>query len=84
MSNNDYDSSYKYKTDDNELNECILARSEFYLNWWVHDNGSLRLPSFNRLNTSGILDLSLKFETEDALLTHVLTFTTENPADVIS
>jgi hypothetical protein len=81
---------YETETDPNDdyyeeefnTRECILARSEFYLSWWVHENGSLRLPTSVRLNGSGILDLSLHFTTEDAIYTHVLSFTTDNPSDV--
>jgi hypothetical protein len=73
----------------NELREserdrsiCILARSEFYLSWWVNEDGTLRIPSFNRLNSSGILDLSLQFSSESALYDHVINFRSENPSDV--
>jgi hypothetical protein len=62
--------------------ECILAQSQFYLSWWVHENGSLRVPGNVRLNTSGILDLSLYFTSEDAIYNHVLSFTSNNPGDV--
>lgn len=62
--------------------ECILARSEFYLSWWVHENGSLRVTSSLRLNGSGVLDLSLNFSSEDTIFTHVLNFTTDNPSEV--
>jgi hypothetical protein len=74
---NDY-----YYEEEFTTSECILARSEFYLSWWVHENGSLRLPPSVRLNGSGILDLSLHFTTENAIYTHVLSFTTDNPSDV--
>ena len=76
-------------SDDNEQQltfirpqDCILARSQFYLSWWVHENGSLRIPENVQLNTSGILDLSLYFSTEDAIFNHVLSFASENPSDV--
>lgn len=78
----DYGSSFSVNDSSSDSVECILARSEFYLSWWVFDNGSLRLPSFNRLNTSGILDLSLQFSSEDQILTHILSFTSDNPSDV--
>ncbi|KAG5678635.1 hypothetical protein PVAND_008291 [Polypedilum vanderplanki] len=80
---NDYGSSYSLYDPGDDEPECILARSEFYLSWWVHENGSLRLPSFNRLNTSGILDLSLQFDSETTLFNHVLNFTSDNPHEVI-
>lgn len=62
--------------------ECILARSEFYLSWWVNENGSLRVPTIARLNGSGIMDLSLNFTSEDSIYTKVFSFTTSNPSEV--
>lgn len=62
--------------------ECILERSEFYLSWWVYENGTLRLPTLNRTAMSGFLDLSLQLATESMLYDFVLTFTSENPNEV--
>ena len=68
-----------------EKAECILERSEFYLSWWVHENGSLKLPSPNRLGSyAGFADLSLKFQSEDSLFKHVSNMTSNNTSDVIS
>lgn len=78
----DFGSSYSYMDSDEAQPECILARSEFYLSWWVHDNGSLRMPAVNRLNSSGILDLALQFDSENSIFSHVLSFTSENPNEV--
>lgn len=75
----DPSTEYEY---DFPTNECILARSEFYLSWWVHENGSLRIPTGSRLNSSGIMDLSLHFTSEYSIYTHVLSFTSENPSEV--
>lgn len=72
----------KYEFGSGQPLECILAQSQFYLSWWVHENGSLRIPANVRLNTSGILDLSLYFSTEDQIFNHVLSFTSNNPGDV--
>lgn len=65
-----------------DSSECILARSEFYLSWWVHENGSLRVQPPERLDGSGFMDLSLNFSSEDSIYTHVLSFTTNNPKEV--
>lgn len=70
------------QTDLSLSSECILARSEFYLSWWVNENGSLRIPTISRLNGSGIVDLSLNFSSEDTIYTKVLSFTTSNPGEV--
>lgn len=67
-----------------ELPECILSRSEFYLSWWVNDDGSLKLPSSNRDGKSpGFADLSLKFQSDEAIFRHISEMRTENPNDVI-
>lgn len=63
--------------------ECILLRSEFYLSWWVFENGSLKLPPSNRSGSSlGFADLSLNFHSETAIFKHLADMTTENPDDV--
>lgn len=78
----------EFPPDEEEINdgslssECILARSEFYLSWWVNENGTLRIPTISRLNGSGIMDLSLNFTSEDSIYTKVLSFTTNNPSEV--
>lgn len=71
-----------YETERDTLNECILSRAQFYLSWWVFENGSLRVPPNVRLNSSGILDLSLSFSTEEAIFNHVLNVTSDNPSNV--
>lgn len=84
-SDNDYyDSEISAASSDAEdLPECILSRSEFYLSWWVHENGSLKLPTSNRSGSSvGFADLSVNFHSEGALFNHVLDMTTKNPNDV--
>lgn len=66
-----------------ELPECILSRSEFYLSWWVNEDGSLKLPSTNRPGLSpGFADLSFKFTNEDGIFKHVSEMTSNNPSDV--
>lgn len=66
-----------------DLPECILSRSEFYLSWWVHENGSLKLPASNRSGSSvGFADLSVNFHSESAIFKHVADMTSENPNDV--
>jgi hypothetical protein len=67
---------------DDELPECILSRSEFYLNWWVHENGSLKLPPTNRMNGVGFVDLSFEIHTEEAIYSQVLSMQTENASEV--
>ncbi|CRL03398.1 CLUMA_CG016341, isoform A [Clunio marinus] len=65
--------------------ECILSRSEYYLSWWVNEDGSLRLPGSNRTgNSSGFADLSLNFNSESAIVNHISQMTTDNPNDVIN
>jgi hypothetical protein len=72
-----------YSIESSESNEqCILERSDFYLSWWVYENGSLRLPSVNRTTMSGFLDLSLQLATETMLYEFVLSFTSQNPSEV--
>lgn len=72
-----------YEAERDQSLDCILAQSQFYLSWWVNEDGSLRMsgPRFNS-TTNGILDLSLYFSSEDAIYNHVLSFTTTNPGDV--
>lgn len=71
-----------YENDFDRSLDCILAKSQFYLSWWVHENGSLRIPGNIRLNMSGILDLSLYFASESAIFNHTFSFITNNPGDV--
>lgn len=67
-----------------ELPACILSRSEFYLSWWVDENGALKLPATNRDGKlPGFADLSLNFHSQDAIFRHVSHMTSENPSDVI-
>lgn len=80
----DYDDSEIMAASATELPACILSRSEFYLSWWVDENGALKLPTVNRDGKSpGFADLSLNFHTQDAIFRHVSHMTTENPSDVI-
>ena len=83
---------YDYVIDDNsifpasaeELPECILAKSELYLNWWVNEDGSLKMPERRPLtNESGFMDLSLTIHTEDWIFSHITSFQTSNPGTVI-
>lgn len=85
----DYD--YNYVTGDNsifpasaeELPECILAKSELYLSWWVNEDGSLKMPERRPLtNESGFMDLSLTIHTEDWIFSHITTFQASNPEAV--
>lgn len=70
---------------ESELPECILSRSEFYLSWWVNEDGTLRLPASNRPPGSpGFADLSVKFQSEDSIFQHVASMQTNNPNDVIA
>lgn len=67
-----------------ELPECILAKSELYLNWWVNEDGSLKMPERRPLsNESGFMDLSLTIYTEDWLYSHIISFQASNPEAVI-
>lgn len=84
----DYDYDYNYVIGDNsiipasavDLPECILAKSELYLNWWVNEDGSLKMPARRPLtNESGFMDLSLTIHTEDWIFSHIMTFQTSNP-----
>lgn len=80
----DYDYNYggvSPALGESELPDCILSRSEFYLSWWVNEDGTLRLPASNRPGT-GFADLSLKFKTEDSIIKHVASMQTDNPNDV--
>lgn len=66
-----------------EVHECILSRSEFYLSWWVNEDGKLKLPPSNRGGSSpGFADLSLKFGNSGEIFKHVSELTTSNPNDV--
>lgn len=76
------DTTSDYDDESDQDSVCILAQSQFYLSWWVHENGSLRIPSNVRLNTSGIMDLSIYFSSEEMIFNHVLSFTSNNPEDV--
>lgn len=67
---------------DDELPECILSRSEYYLNWWVHENGSLKIPASNRLDGVGFIDLSLEIHTEDSIHSYVLSLQSLNVSEV--
>lgn len=82
----DYD--YDYLIGDNsifpaaavDLPECILAKSELYLNWWVNEDGSLKMPTRRPLtNESGFMDLSLTVHSEDWIFSHIISFQTSNP-----
>lgn len=84
----DIDYSYDYgisPATTPELPDCILSRSEFYLSWWVNEDGSLRLPASNRPgSSSGFVDLSFKLNnTSSTIFTHVSDLKTDNPNDVI-
>lgn len=82
----DYEYEYEYgvsPASDSELPECILSRSEFYLSWWVNEDGTLRASRTNRTgNSPGFVDLSLKFRSEEAIFKHVSKMTSDNPLDV--
>lgn len=82
----DIDYSYDYgifPAAATELPDCILSRSEFYLSWWVSEDGSLRLPASNRSGLSvGFVDLSLKLHSNGTMFRHVADLTTDNPNDV--
>lgn len=81
---NDYDYDGIVPASEPELPECILSRSEFYLSWWVYENGTLRMPSSNRPgNTVGFVDLSILILSEDAMFRHVSELSTNNTNDVI-
>lgn len=89
-SNDDDDDDYYPWYDDifpastPEKPECILEKSEFYLSWWINEDGSLRVSGSNRLgNSQGFIDFSLQFRTEDLIFNHVAEMTTNNPSDVI-
>jgi hypothetical protein len=81
---NDYDYGISAASGDaDSLPECILSRSEFYLAWWVHENGTLKLPASNRSGKyTGFADLSVKLASEDLLIKQVTEMTTDNPNDV--
>ena len=65
--------------------ECILSRSEFYLSWWVNEDGSLKLPASIRDGSSmGFVDLSFKYQSEALIFEHVSQLQTDNPNDVIT
>lgn len=66
------------------LPDCILSRSEFYLSWWVNEDGSLRMPASRPSGSAGFADLSMKFKSEDTIFKHVLSMQTTNPKDVIT
>lgn len=67
---------------DDELDECILSKSEFYLSWWVHENGSLKISQGNRFNGVGFVDLSLEIHTEESIYSYVLSMQTQNASEV--
>lgn len=67
-----------------EPSECILSRSEHYLSWWVHEDGSLKLPATNRDgSTTGFVDLSFKYQSETIMFEYVSKLTADNPKDII-
>lgn len=66
-----------------ELPDCILSSSEYYLSWWVNEDGSLRMPATRPGGSVGFVDLSLEFHSEDMIFNHVTTMQTDNPNDVI-
>lgn len=87
----DYD--YSYGIGDSSISpasaemlpECILAKSELYLNWWVNEDGSLKMPERRPLtNESGSMDLSLTVHSEDWIFSHIISFQTNNPEAVIT
>lgn len=83
--NFDYNFGYSgiVHADEPELPECILSRSEFYLSWWVNEDGTLKIPTSNRNgNFAGFVDLSLNFHSEDLIFKHVSELKTDNPNDV--
>lgn len=65
-----------------DLPECILSRSEFYLSWWVNDDGTLKLAANRPPGSPGFADLSVKFESEDTIFSHVASMQASNPNDV--
>lgn len=67
---------------DDELPECILSRSEFYLSWWVHENGTLKIAPSYRLSGVGFIDLSLEIHTEDSIYSYVLSLRSLNASEV--
>lgn len=67
---------------DDDLPECILSRSELYLNWWVHENGSLKLPTSTRIDGVGFLDLSFEIHSEESIYSQVLSMRTDNASEV--
>jgi hypothetical protein len=71
-------------TEDNVVEECILERSEFYLSWWVHENGSLKLPPSSRLgNSAGFADLSISFGSDNVIYRKITEMTSGNSSEVI-
>lgn len=82
----DYDYELMFPANDGvtSLPECILSRSEFYLSWWVNEDGTLKVPPTNRTGSAGFADLSLTFHSEDMMIKHVAQMTTDNPSDVIA
>lgn len=80
----DYESMFPANDDVPSLPECILSRSEFYLSWWVNEDGTLKVNPTNRSGSAGFADLSLTFHSEDMMIKHVAQMTTDNPSDVIA
>lgn len=80
----DYELIFPASDDMTVLPECILSRSEFYLSWWVNEDGTLKVPPTNRTGSAGFADLSLTFHSEDMMIKHVAQMTTDNPSDVIA
>lgn len=67
---------------DDELPECILSRSEFYLSWWVHENGTLKIAPSYRLNGGGFIDLSLEIHSQESIYSYVLSLRSLNASEV--
>lgn len=80
-----YDNDSEAGSSTQELPLCILSRSEFYLAWWVNEDGSLKLPPSNRNgSTMGFVDLSFKYQSETSMFEHITQLATDNPEDVIT
>lgn len=91
-SNKEFPPSEVYRADDDydiapasgddQLPECILSRSEFYLSWWVHENGTLKITPSYRLNGGGFIDLSLEVHSEEWIFEKVLSLRSLNASEV--
>lgn len=79
-----YYEKYEHYNLDSDI-DCVLEDSEFYLSWWVHEDGSLKVSELNETDRqSGFIDLSFEYGTDETIyLQKILRMGSNNASDVI-